>query len=114
MQTGLRKMQGLGMWKLAYFEGLNAVEKSSGGFRGVGISIHHGAGLTRGIPFLAAGDTGMAADAGVEIYDECELCHFPNPLTKACHLPRAGSMPGTRGWVGNWGDVCSGSASSAF
>ena len=114
MQTGFWKMHGLCVRKSPDFEGLHAVEKGSGRFRRVGISIHHRAGNARRIPFLATGNAGMAADTGVEVNNQGKLRHLPSPLTNACHLPRAGSIPDTRGWVSNCGEVCFGSLASAL
>ena len=114
MQAGFREMHRLRVREFTHFEGLHAIEKSSGGVGAVRVAVHHRTGLARGIPLLAAGHAGVTADTGVEIYDQGQLRHFASPRTKACHLPRAGSMPGTLGWVSNCGEVCFGSDASAL
>ncbi len=72
-------MQGLGIWKFAYFKALHAVKKGTRWVCVVGVFIDQWAGFTRAIPFLATGHTGMAADASVEIYNKCQLSHIISP-----------------------------------
>jgi len=67
MQTGLWKMYGLRIWKLADLESLNAIEKSSGRVFIVRVSIDHRASVPGTVPFFTAGHAGMAANAGIEI-----------------------------------------------
>ena len=77
------------------FEGLHTIEKGTGWLRAIRIAVYQRAGFSRGMPLLATGHAGMAANAGIEIDDQSELCHFVSPRTNDCHLPRAGSIPGT-------------------
>src|SRR5437016_988491 len=73
MQAGLWKMHGARTVALAVLEGMDAVEPHSPGSVAIGVEIRQRRHVSAGIPFLAGGGTGMAADAEVEIDDEAEL-----------------------------------------
>jgi hypothetical protein len=63
-------MHGLRMRIFTDFKGLDTIEKGTGRLRTVGVFVDQGAGFTRSIPFLTTGDTGMATDAGIEVYNQ--------------------------------------------
>ena len=73
VQARFREMDRLRVRKLAHLEGLHAVEERAGRIVVVRVEVGERPGATRRVPFLAARDAGMAADADVEIDDEREL-----------------------------------------
>ena len=68
-------MQRLAVRVLTDLEGLHAVEEGAGRIQPVGILVAQRPGRTGGVPFLATGHAGVAADADVQIDDQGELGH---------------------------------------
>ncbi|MNG03723.1 hypothetical protein D3C84_868140 [compost metagenome] len=68
-------MHRLGVGELADLEGLHPIEEGAVGIGIVGVEIDQRTGRARGVPLLAAGHAGMAADADVEVDDQGELRH---------------------------------------
>src|SRR5207237_3418270 len=73
MQAGFREMHGAGPFTLAVLEGMDAVEPHAPGTIAIGVEIGQRSHVPTGIPFLAGGGAGMAADAQIEIDDEPQL-----------------------------------------
>ena len=80
MQAALGKVHGLGVRVLTHFKGLHPVEEGAVGVRRVGVEVGQGAGGAGGVPLLAAGHAGVAADAHIEVDDQGELGHLLSPL----------------------------------
>ena len=89
-------MYGLRIGKITNLKGLYAVEKRPCWLSVVRVSVDHRASFTGSIPLLTTGYTGVTTNTGIEIDNKRELSHeFTRPFTNACHLLRAGSIPGT-------------------
>src|SRR5436189_23797 len=92
--AGLRSRSGnawLYIRVLADLESLHAIEECSGRILAVRVVIGKRSHFPRSVPFLATRNAGMAADADVEVDDQCELGHFqsPFPATNASQLGRS-------------------------
>jgi hypothetical protein len=61
---------GFGVGEITHLEGLHAVEEGAGRVPAERIHVSHVAGGAGGVPFLAAGDTGMTTHANIQVYNE--------------------------------------------
>ena len=66
-------MHGARAVALTFLEGVNAVEPHPPGAVAIGVEIGERRHMAAGIPFLAGGRAGVAADAEIEIDDEPKL-----------------------------------------
>ena len=78
-------MNGYGIGELTGFVSLYPVEENPGRIGVIRVAVGKRSGPPRCIPFLAAGDAGMATDADVQIDHEGQLLgdgvgHFTSPL----------------------------------
>ena len=77
-------------------EGLDPVEEGAGGPLAVGVQVHQRAGRAGGVPFLAGGDAGMAADADIQVDDQASWL-WPGFAGLAGLLFMAGAGEGNEG-----------------
>jgi hypothetical protein len=58
---------------IAFLEGMDAVEPHAPGLVTVGVEVGQWRHVPAGVPFLARGRAGVAADTDIEVDDEAEL-----------------------------------------
>src|SRR5262249_12832662 len=73
MQTGFGEIDGARALAFALLKGVDAVEPHAPGASAIGAKVGQGSRMPAGVPLLAGGGAGVAADADVEIDDEPEL-----------------------------------------
>src|SRR5688572_16626827 len=73
MQAGTREVHRAPDRFRRMFERVDAVEPDAVGFAAIGIDVGQRRHMATGVPLLAGGHAGLAADAGVEVDDEAEL-----------------------------------------
>src|SRR5204863_9042313 len=73
MQAGFREMHGPRPGALALLEGMDAVEPHPPGAIAIGVEIRQRRHVAAGVPFLAGGGAGVAADAQIEVDNEPEF-----------------------------------------
>src|SRR5947208_8353992 len=101
MQAGAGEVDGAPAHLGDVLVAVHAVEPDAVDMAAIGIDVGQRRHVTAGIPFLAGGDAGLAADAGVKIDDEAEFLvgmggeasHFVASLSRRNSAPNV-SLPG--------------------
>ncbi|GGC27376.1 hypothetical protein GCM10011504_01960 [Siccirubricoccus deserti] len=70
---------------LACLEAVDAVEPDALGAGRIGLEVGQRRAVAAGVPFLAVGGAGLAADTGVEVDDEAELLLAGGDFGQAGH-----------------------------
>ena len=73
MQAALGEVDGLRIRVAIGLEGLDPVEEGAGGPLAVSIQVLSAGRPRPGVPLLARGDAGMAADADIQVDDQSKL-----------------------------------------
>ena len=92
--AALREVNRLGVRELADLEGLHAVEEGAARIGAGGPLVAHRPGRAGGVPLLAAGHAGVAADADVQVDDERELLAALGLAPPSSPPPLPASSPG--------------------
>src|SRR5262249_4296638 len=93
MQAGFWEIDGARTLPFAFLVGVDAVEPHPPGLGTIGVEIGQRPESAAGIPLLARGGAGVAADTDVEVDDEPELFLARSRLRQRGHPPCSHAAP---------------------